>query len=106
MIEKLSLLRESANSINGLVCHNDTEVVFHPSYEETRNVGSKGKTTRSERSLEFLETLSGEVNLRLSHVIDSLMIIMQAQINRTIDFAISDRGSQGYKLLWVCCLLD
>ena len=38
-----------------------------------------------------MEKLSGELNLMLSQVKDSLMIILQVQISRAINSAINDR---------------
>ena len=38
-----------------------------------------------------METLSGELNLRLSQVIDSLMNMLQAHISRAISSAIKGR---------------
>ena len=45
----------------------------------------------SDRPLESMEMLSGELNLRLSQVKDSLMNILQVQISRAINSAINDR---------------
>ena len=45
----------------------------------------------SDRPLEFMGMLSGELNLRLSQVKDSLMNILQVQISRAINSAINDR---------------
>ena len=40
---------------------------------ETKNIGCRIKTTRSDRPLESMEKLSWELNLNLSQVRDSLM---------------------------------
>ena len=60
---------------------------------ETRNIGCRIETTRSDRPLESMELLSGEMNLSemLYQVKDSLMNILQVQISRAINSAINDR---------------
>ena len=67
-----SIERELANTINGSASHNDTEVFSLPTYKknvaqriETRNLGCTGGTTMPDRLLEALETLSGELNLKI-----------------------------------------
>ena len=66
----------------------DTEAILTykiPSQQfETKNIGCRIKTTRSDRHLESMEIFSEEVNFRLSQVKDSLMKILQVQITREI----------------------
>ena len=81
--------------INHSFGQNDTEATL--TYEipspqiENRNIGCKIETTRSDKHLESMEMLSEELNLRLSHVTDSIMNILQVQITRAINSAINDR---------------
>ena len=81
--------------INHSLGQGDTEAILTytiPSQQfETRNTGCRIEITRSDRPLEFMEKLSGELNLMLSQVKDSLMIILQVQISRAINSAINDR---------------
>ena len=58
---------------------------------ENRNIRCRIETTRSDRHLESMGMFSVELNLRLSQVTDSLMNILQVQITRAINSAISDR---------------
>ena len=63
--------------------HGDTEAILTfkiPSQQtETRNIGCRIETTRSNRPLDSMEMLSEELNLRLSQVRDSLMNILQVR---------------------------
>ena len=77
-----SLERELAITTNGSVSHKETEAFFHSTYWEnasqlieTRNIGSTDGTFRPDRLLESMKTLSGEINLTLSQMIDSLINI-------------------------------
>ena len=58
---------------------------------ETRKIGCRIETTRSDRPLESKEMLSRDLNLRLSQVKNSLMNILQVQLNKAINSAINCR---------------
>ena len=105
--------RELAITTNSSVSHHDTEAFSHSTYREnasqqieTKNIGGTGGTTRPDRLLESMETLSGELSLKLSQVIGSLMNILQAQISRAINSAIIDSVIPEIQKISVCCLLD
>ena len=90
-----SIERKLEIVINHSVGHGDTEAILtykiSQQQVETRNIGSIGGTTRPDRLLESMETFSGELNLKLSQVIDSLMYIVQVQITSAINSAINDK---------------
>ena len=55
-----------------------------------RNGGTRNKDFRSHKLLESMKILPGEMNLRLSQELNSLMKFMQMQLNRAISPAIND----------------
>ena len=81
--------------INHSLGQGDTESILTyqiPSQQiATRNIGCRLETSRSDRPLESMEMFLGELNLRLSQVKDSLMIIIRIQISRVINSAMNDR---------------
>ena len=91
--------RELANAIEESSVQYDTESNLlaredFPQENEFRNQNYGNRFPRLEGILESLKTFINEVNLRLSHEIDSMMSMVHAQINRAISLAISERVIQ------------
>ena len=64
----------------------------HSSQEnETRNIENRNGSIRQEGLSESINILCDEMNARFSLEMDSLMKLMQSQINRAISSAINDR---------------
>ena len=61
-----------------------------PQENELKNQNYGNNIPRHEGILESLETFTNEVNLRLIQEMDSMMSMLDAQINGTINSAISD----------------
>ena len=90
-----SIERKLEIVLNQSLGQGDTEAILTykiPSLQlETRNIGCRIETTRSDRRLESMEMLSGQLILMLSQVKDSLMDILQVQISRAISSVINGR---------------
>ena len=93
-----SLERKLEILLNHYLVKGDTEAILTykiPSQQiETKNIGCRIRTTRSDRPLESMEMLSEELNPRISQVKDSLMKMLRVQITRVINSAINDRVMQ------------
>ena len=69
---------------------------------ETRNIGNENVNHWPDKLLKSMEILSGEVNLRLSQVMDPLLNILQAQISTAINSAIKGRAISGIQNIAGC----
>ena len=58
---------------------------------EIRNIDSRNEPVRESRLIESINTLSGEINARMSREMEAMMDLMQSQITRAISSAISER---------------
>ena len=58
---------------------------------EIRDISNRNETVREERLIESINTLSGEMNARMSREMETMMDFMQNQISRVINCAISER---------------
>ena len=58
---------------------------------EIRDISNRNEPVREERLVESINTLSGEMNARMSREMETMMDFMQNQISRTINCAISER---------------
>ena len=81
--------RELTDTINGSLSKNDLRTDPHirtnPSGEnENRNFSHGGQPFRQDRILESMQTLSNEINMRLSQEKDAMLSMMHSQINGAI----------------------
>ena len=58
---------------------------------EIRDIDSRNEPVRESRLIESINTLSGEINARMSREMETMMDLMQTQITRAISSAISER---------------
>ena len=58
---------------------------------EIRDIDSRNEPVRESRLIESINTLSGEINARMSREMEAMMDLMQSQITRAISSAISER---------------
>ena len=58
---------------------------------EIRDIDSRNEPVRESRLIESINTLSGEMNARMSREMEAMMDLMQSQITRAISSAISER---------------
>ena len=58
---------------------------------EIRDIDSGNEPVRESRLIESINTLSGEMNARMSREMEAMMDLMQSQITRAISSAISER---------------
>ena len=58
---------------------------------EIRDIDSRNEPVRESRLIESINTLSGEINDRMSREMEAMMDLMQSQITRAISSAISER---------------
>ena len=58
---------------------------------EIRDIDSRNEPVRESRLLESINTLSGEINARMSREMEAMMDLVQSQITRAISSAISER---------------
>ena len=58
---------------------------------EIRNINNQNEPVREERLVESINTLSSEMNARMSREMETMMDFMQNQISRAINCAISER---------------
>ena len=58
---------------------------------EIRDIDSRIEPVRESRLIESINTLSGEMNARMSREMEAIIDLMQSQISRTISSAISER---------------
>ena len=58
---------------------------------EIRDIDSRNEPVRESRLIESINTLSSEVNARMSREMEAMMDLMQSQITRAISSAISER---------------
>ena len=58
---------------------------------EIRNIDNRNEPIGESRLMESINTLSGEMNARMSREMESMMDFMQTQISRAINSAISER---------------
>ena len=58
---------------------------------EIRDINNRNEPTGESRLIESINTLSGEMNARMSREMESMMDFMQTQISRAINSAISER---------------
>ena len=58
---------------------------------EIRDIDSRNEPVRESRLIESINTLSGEMNARMSREMEAMMDLMQSQISRAISSSISER---------------
>ena len=58
---------------------------------EIRDIGNRNEPVREKRLKESINTLSGEMNARMSREMETMMDFMQTEISRAISCAISER---------------
>ena len=58
---------------------------------EIRDIDSRNEPVRESRLIESINTLSGEMNARMSREMEAMIDLMQSQISRAISSAISER---------------
>ena len=58
---------------------------------EIRDIDSRNEPVRESRLIESINTLSGEINARMSREMETMMDLMQTQITRAISSAMSER---------------
>ena len=58
---------------------------------EIRDIDSRNEPVRESRLTESINTLSGEMNARMSREMEAMIDLMQSQISRAISSAISER---------------
>ena len=58
---------------------------------EIRDIDSRNEPGRESRLIESINTLSGEMNARMSREMEAMIDLMQSQISRAISSAISER---------------
>ena len=58
---------------------------------EIRNISHRNEPVREGRLIESNNTLSGEINARMSREVETMMDFMQTQISKAISSAISER---------------
>ena len=58
---------------------------------EIRDIDSRNEPVRESRLIESINTLSGEMNARMSREMETMMDLMQSHITRVISSAISER---------------
>ena len=90
--------RELSNVIGNSVNHCDIESNSQPREDDSREngfgyYGHENIFPRQDRLQETMETFTCEFNMRHSQKMDSMMSMIQSQINRAISTAIAERVS-------------
>ena len=88
--------REHSNVLGNTGDHCDTESNLQPEENETRendfgNFVRENAIPGQDMLHETMETFTSEFNMRLSHVMDSMIAMMHSQINRAINTAMAGR---------------
>ena len=73
---------------------------------EIRDIDNRNEPVREDRLIETINTLSGEMNARLSREMEAMMDLMHTQSSRAISSAISERIIPEIQNMVEFCLWD